>query len=195
MNAIVAAPCGKCPFRKDVPIYLRADRRRDIAESLLNDDNFYCHNTTVDDPDDDGDRMVVSDSQICAGAAKALMMSGGSTNLMRIAERLGLADLDKTEERGVEVWSLDQWPRLAEGSTGDEPEWEVGDEDGVETCSYVGDYCEAPAGFLGAGGGVVRGTVAAELQCSECGDPLCGECITENGMCPFCDETGDEDDE
>ena len=31
---VLKAPCAKCPFRSDVPIYLRAGRREDIARGL-----------------------------------------------------------------------------------------------------------------------------------------------------------------
>jgi hypothetical protein len=196
--AIAPAPCGNCPFRKDVPIYLRADRRQEIVDAITEGRDFYCHGTTVDVEGPDGEcaRAVTSDSSICAGAAKAIMAAGGTTQMMRINERLGLADLDKVEGRGADVWDLDQWPRLAEGSTADAPEWLEGNEYGVNTCTVNGPGCDAPAGWLGVGGTVVRGNVAADSECSACGEPACSTCLDGGDVCPDCAEGwGDEDDE
>lgn len=191
-NAITAAPCAKCPFRKDVPIYLRRERREEIAHALNNGGDFSCHATVNYVEDDDGESYGdTSEATTCAGAAKALMLAGGTTQLMRVAERLGLADLDRTAERGAEVWSLTEWPLLAEGATGDNPEY---DEDAeVETCGTVNAGCLAPAGYLGAGGGVLYGTEAADEECVECGEAVCSNCISEQGHCGFCAEYEDED--
>lgn len=198
-QAIAPVPCPKCPFRKDVPIYLRAGRREEIAESVRDGSDFYCHQTTVPGLDDDGEETLTTDStsSICAGAAKALMAAGGTTQMMRISERLGMADLDKIEERGAEVWDLDQWPRLAEGSTAEDPVWEIGDEHGVETCTIVGPNCEAPAGHMGWNGAVVRGTIEAGNHCEGCGEPVCDACLSDDmDFCIECNpDDEDEDDD
>lgn len=189
--AITKAPCRKCPFRKDVPIYLRRGRREQIRDSLVLDDaTFYCHETV--EHDDDGEAET-ADSTPCAGAAKALMLSGGTTNLLRISERLGLLDLEEVARRGPDVWELNEWTRLAEGATGDDPEEDPEAE--VETCSVVAGGCEAPAGYLGGGGGVVRGTEAAGGTCASCGDPVCDACRHgDDGPCFNClDEDEDYD--
>lgn len=190
--AVTLSPCGKCPFRKDVPIYLLPDRREEIADEILAGRDFPCHATVDwDDDDEEGPVPVLSGSMTCAGAVKAVDSAGGSMQLVRIAERLGMADVDRTLDSSVEVWDLEDWPRLAMGSTGDAPVWEVGDENGVETCGTVTEDCLAPAGFLMGSGGVQHGMVAADGECVECGDPLCSACADDEGCCGMCSATAD----
>jgi hypothetical protein len=185
--AITSNPCAKCPFRKDVPIYLRLAGRREIARSLVNGETFYCHGA-VDYSDESGEGDTTNSVE-CAGAAKAMLAMGATTQSMRIAERLGLADLDATAERGAEVWALATWQELAEGATADSPEW---DDDEIETCNTVNETCIAPAGYGGFNGGVAIGTKAADCECSECGEPVCSECISATGLCGMCAEWGAE---
>lgn len=187
---ISAAPCVKCPFRKDVPIYLRRERRVEIAEVLVNGGNFPCH-ATVDYDVEEDEEPDDSDAVMCAGAAKAIMANGGSTQMMRIAERLGMVDLDRVEKRGPEVWDLLTWQNLAEGATADNPEKEPE----VLTCCTVDENCLAPAGWGGFNGGVVEGLVPADGECSECGEPLCSECGGEAMLCSMCRPWDEEDDD
>lgn len=171
----LAQPCVKCPFRKDVPIFLRLERREEIRDAIaLRDDVFWCHSTV----DYEGDEPSVNSASPCAGAAQAIRQAGGQTQMERIEERLGIGR-PELEDR-VEVWDLDEWVRLAEGSTGDAPVFEV--EEG-ETCSVVNSGCEAPAGYAGSGGAVVMGTVFTDGRCSECGEPVCDNCSDEEGRC------------
>lgn len=194
-KAITVAPCQHCPFRKDVPIYLRLGRRAEIADSLFDGMDFPCHATVRQMEDDDGEAWQDTDgAKTCAGAAKALMAAGGTTQWMRISERLGMADLDRTAEAGAEVWDLGDWVRLAEGATGAEPTWEVGDEDGVRTCSVVDGDCLAPAGYLTASGAAKHGTEEADGECPVCEEPVCSNCADDQGRCSMCTED-DEDDE
>lgn len=184
---ISKAPCAKCPFRKDVPIYLRLGRREEIARSVADGLTFWCHETTV--ATENGEALTAGPSSAeCAGAAKAVMLSGGSTQSMRIAERLGMVDLDEVAARGVEVWSLHEWTELEEGSTGENP---IHSE--VETCSYVGPNCTAPIGYMGSNGGVVRGTEAADAECVTCGEAICSSCLEDYDECPSC--RGDDADD
>lgn len=191
---ITAAPCAKCPFRKDVPIYLRRERRVEIAGSLVGGSWFPCH-ATVDYSGDAGDEDDAdwtgdpSGASMCAGAAKALMANGGTTNLMRVAERLGLVDLDRVEARGPDVWDLATWQQLAEGVTADDPE----KEEEVVTCSVVNENCLAPAGYGGMNGGVVLGIEPADGECRECGEGLCTECGGEEMLCTTCKPWDDDD--
>jgi hypothetical protein len=180
--AITTNPCAKCPFRKDVAIYLRRDRRREIAHSLVNGQTFYCHGTVAYRDEDEVD---TTHSIECAGAAKAMLAMGASTQSMRIAERLGLVDLDQTAERGAEVWDLATWQELAEGATSEGPDL---DDDDIETCNTANENCIAPAGYGGFNGGIAIETKAADCECSECGEPVCSECITDAGLCGVCAE-------
>ena len=186
-RAISAAPCAHCPFRKDVPIYLRQDRREEIADTIRRGSWFPCHETTSDDGE--GDLYAGADAVECAGSAKAIMADGGTTQTMRIAERLGMVDLDTVETKGPDCWSLNEWVRLAEGATGDSPEWEIEDE--ILTCCTVGPDCLAPAGFLSASGAIEDGLVAADGECAACGEGLCSNCADDEGMCSMCSEEDD----
>lgn len=193
-SPISAAPCAKCPFRKDVPIYLRLDRRREIARALVGGGGFPCHATVNYDLDEDegwDSEPDASNASMCAGAAKSLMLDGGTTNHMRVAERLGLVDLDAVAERGSEVWSLAEWQTLAEGATTDDPA-PADDDEEVETCSTVNAGCLAPAGYAGFNGGVAYGTEPADGECASCGEPLCSNCADTEGRCSMCTEEEDD---
>jgi hypothetical protein len=91
MNFDMKTPCNNCPFRHDVPGFLRQARAEEIAESLLNDQTFPCHKTTKDAEDEDGESYRYADgtSQHCAGAMIMLMNMGMPNQMMRIAMRLG----------------------------------------------------------------------------------------------------------
>lgn len=195
-QAITAAPCARCPFRQDVPIYLRADRREEITEALAYGQTFWCHGTVEWSEDDDGnEHPETADAVECAGAQKALIAAGGSSQLARVAERLGMADLDQVAERGPDVWSLNDWARLAEGSTAEHPVWEVGDADGVVTCETVNAGCLAPAGHLTPSGAVLEGREAADGECPTCGEPVCSACADAAGLCAGCSEREEDDDD
>jgi hypothetical protein len=92
-------PCAHCPFRHDIPGYLRGSRAREIAESLLNGGNFPCHETTVVVLDDEGNEELraASNSEHCAGALIMLERMGQPNQMMRICERLGMYDMRKLD--------------------------------------------------------------------------------------------------
>ena len=92
MRYTMATPCDNCPFRTDIKGYLRGDRVREICESLFTGGSFPCHKTTEEWEDDDGENELreVEDSQQCAGAEIFLAKQGTSTQMGRIAERLGM---------------------------------------------------------------------------------------------------------
>lgn len=181
-------PCAKCPFRKDVPNYLRPGRRVEIAHALLSGAPFHCHGTVdYSGEDDEGDTIAdTSESLLCAGAERSLAAAGTSSQMGRIAERLGLVDLDAiTADDGVEVWNINEWQHRPDDK-------DVADVTEVETCSIVNSGCLAPAGYA-VGGGVVYGTVAADMHCDECGEPVCSNCMGDNSTCPMC--RGEDDDD
>lgn len=109
MKFDMSSPCEQCPFRNDLPRgYLRLARVREIVASLMREESFPCHKTTVDMEDEDGfcDRAVSKDSQACAGAEIFLLKQGLSTQMGRIAERLGVAA--RLDEDAPVCGSLDE---------------------------------------------------------------------------------------
>jgi hypothetical protein len=95
VNFKLTAPCKNCPFRTDVDFRLRPERAREICDALLHDFSFACHKT-VDYSAEDEDGYVPSEGeQHCAGALIFLEQMGRSTQLMRIAERIGSYDRTK----------------------------------------------------------------------------------------------------
>src|SRR5262249_54552584 len=90
MTYHVSRPCDDCPFRRTGGVRLRAERVRQIARLVTGNPGgkFACHKTTgvlgrV--------RRALKDQQ-CAGALVFCEKQGKSTQLMRIAERLGRYD-------------------------------------------------------------------------------------------------------
>jgi hypothetical protein len=181
MKHTMKSPCERCPFRSDLPHgYLRADRIQEIAASLFRGGSFPCHKTTIEsEEDEDGfcDMEANSDSEQCAGAEIFLAKQGMSTQLSRIAERLGMK-VSKLDMKAPVCGSVVEMLEVHG----------VADEIDVETCSVCDYGCEAPAGYA-AGDGVIHGTDAAEYSCYECGEPVCGNCSveTEDGrVCKTC---------
>jgi hypothetical protein len=79
-------PCALCPFRTDVPAYLTRSRVREIERSLVRAE-FPCHETTgvKGQKPKDGEAH-------CAGALILLEKLERPSQMMRIAERLGIYD-------------------------------------------------------------------------------------------------------
>lgn len=167
-------PCAKCPFRTDVPGYLRRERAQEIAESVANGAEFPCHETTVDDGDDN--LIAGENSQFCAGALITMEKAGGANQHMRIAERLGVYDAERLDMEAPVYGSLHEF--VNHHGDGEEP----------ECCSVVNVDCEAPAGLL-VGGFVVAAEVTGEVhECPTCGEPVCGACSVADGRCYYCSE-------
>lgn len=87
----MTTPCPKCPFRADIPGYLTKSRVREIARSLERAE-FPCHQTTKQ-----GDRVETGKEIHCAGALILLEKLEQPSQMMRIAERLGMYDARKLD--------------------------------------------------------------------------------------------------
>jgi hypothetical protein len=93
----MTTPCAQCPFRNDIPPYLTPGRVREIELSLVRSD-FPCHKTTIFN--ENGEHISNSAQEIhCAGALILLEKLHRPSQMMRIAERLGLYDPTKLDMR------------------------------------------------------------------------------------------------
>ncbi len=190
MKQEMSTPCPECPFRSDREPFLRAARAREIAFSVLRGESFPCHKTTDVDEDDEGNeiRRNRAREQQCAGAEIFCAKQGGSSQLSRIAERLGLpvADLD------LRAPVFDSAEEFEEAQSDFEaPEGEA--------CSVANYLCSAPAGFR-VGGGIVSGspTLGDGDCCFRCGDYVCSSrsCsreLDEGRACAYCVEEIEEE--
>lgn len=97
-------PCRDCPFRIDLPGYLRGSRARGIIDDLLGNDmhGFPCHKTieTVDADDGFSETVATDKSQQCAGALALTYKLGRPNVAARLAVFTGDLDLDALDEAG-----------------------------------------------------------------------------------------------
>lgn len=179
-RVMATSPCANCPFKDGD--WLREDRRKEIADSLKNDQAFFCHSTVDYESDEDGvDGEVTSDSRECVGAHVLSVRSGFASQYHRNLERFGIMPDDEDFKDGSIPWKdLDDW--VLQG----------GEREYVETCSVVNPGCEAPAGFMTSNGGISYGEDAAEFECEACGEPVCGSCMNDADLCAYCAEYEDE---
>jgi len=93
MHFDLKAPCSDCPFLKKGGVRLTARRVEEIAGNILSSQggSFACHKTTRYS-DDTGDMERTEQSRHCAGALIFAEKNRNSTQMMRIAERLGIYD-------------------------------------------------------------------------------------------------------
>lgn len=103
--------CAKCPFRKDVAPYITPE----AAEEFLTGELFTCHETIGYGEDDYGNETHdMTKGQTCAGwlAMRENMEENGTmpvSQMMRIAERLGLYDRGQmTEARAMVYDDMDE---------------------------------------------------------------------------------------
>jgi hypothetical protein len=83
MTDFMKKPCNHCPYRHDVKPFLRPERGEELAYAATNPYNsFPCHKTTVDSDDEDGcgDRIVTSESKVCAGFLTLMSNELGRTS-------------------------------------------------------------------------------------------------------------------
>lgn len=92
MKYELKSPCLNCPFRNDIQFQLDDGRVREIEESL-NRASFPCHKTV--NYTSDGETEIGPDAQHCAGALILLEKLECPSQMMRIAERLGMYDRKK----------------------------------------------------------------------------------------------------
>lgn len=180
MNACgfkLRTPCEHCPFRLDVPGYLRYDRCVEIARSLADGAEFPCHKTTVTDPDDESENTTGAHSQWCAGALIVMERTQTPNQAMRIAERLNLYHPARLDMQAPVARSFIDFAEHHGGET-DEP------------CCIANPGCLAPAGYM-VGGIVVPGERdGGTFECTACGQPVCDNCSTDD-LCADCAESED----
>ena len=95
MNFDLKKPCTHCPFRNDIHPFLTGERTHDIIEGITTQNGtFTCHETNKYD-DETGEPYETEASQHCAGALIMLEHMKKPSQMMRMAERLGLYDRHK----------------------------------------------------------------------------------------------------
>jgi hypothetical protein len=94
MHFDLHVPCGNCPFLRNGGIRLKPARVKQICLDILSDQGktFACHKTTVER---NGELAEAMSSRHCAGALIFSEKNGNCTQMMRIAERLGMYDSKK----------------------------------------------------------------------------------------------------
>ena len=174
-------PCENCPFRTDIPGYLRPERAREIAESIACGAEFPCHKTTVPDPDDDSLNVGAEHSQMCAGAMILMEHEQAPNQMLRVAERIGLYDAGKLDMDAPVARSFVEFIRH-----------HGGDEEDQQTCEICNAGCEAPAGMLIQGHVITYDNSDVELyDCKSCGAMMCQSCSEGEEECPYCLEHAD----
>jgi hypothetical protein len=89
MKAVLYEPCANCPFRSDRPAFLTRGRAEAIMDDLRHDQHFNCHKTL---DYSDGEGAHTDKTAICAGFAIIAEGLKHPTQMMRIAERIGIYD-------------------------------------------------------------------------------------------------------
>lgn len=94
MHFDLHVPCSSCPFLRKGGIRLTKGRVKQITRDILSDQGktFACHKTTAER---NGELAEVMSSRHCAGALIFSEKHGSCTQMMRIAERLGMYDRKK----------------------------------------------------------------------------------------------------
>ena len=138
-----------------------------------------------DSVDDEGFRSPKKGEANCGGFLIFNEKVGNSTQMMRIAERLGLYSPERAKNQDAVFDSL----RELMASCDDAEEVEE-----ITPCTVADPGCEAPAGFQNSNG-TFEGEDSAEFECAACGDPVCGTCSTEvkvkrkkTRLCNYCRE-------
>lgn len=109
----LTGPCAQCPFRRELPVPLRAERAAEIAHALRSGESFTCHKT-VRYGDESADAGHVG-ARECGGAMAVLEREGIPNQGMRIAERLGVYRPEQMEADAPVFDSLDEWVEAMRG--------------------------------------------------------------------------------
>lgn len=174
-------PCPHCPFRKDIPGFLRRERASGIARDIANGSTFACHETTVPDEWDEGELVADENSQFCAGALLVMEKSELPNQIVRISERLGVYDPARLDMAAPVHDSFAAFVYHHGGT-------EERDDEIDECCSVVEHGCEAPAGYMVNGVAVPAEPEGEVHICESCGQPVCDNCSDDNGICLNCSE-------
>jgi hypothetical protein len=166
MSFALIRPCPHCPFRNDNEGYLRPERASEIVQSLLvGDMTFPCHETV--DRDDEGEPITDFETEHCAGAMIFMEKLGQPNQLMRVGERVGFYGRGKLDMDAPVVSTPEEFIALHGGDL---------EEEG-EPCEICDPDCEAPAGYMGAGGPVTNYVPPGlTSSCPNCGTIICGTC-------------------
>jgi hypothetical protein len=92
MDFDLKRPCANCPFRTDIPPFLRPARAKEILDVLIQQQGTFACHKTVDYSGEDGAARRSDSEKHCAGATILLEKIGRPNQLMRIAERLRMYD-------------------------------------------------------------------------------------------------------
>lgn len=110
----LTTPCDNCPFRTDIKPYLHPERVEEIRDALVRGE-FPCHKTVTyrdGDGEEAEDVRVATDKEIhCAGALILQEKTGHVSQMMRIAERLGMYDHRKLD---MDAPVFDSWEEMIE---------------------------------------------------------------------------------
>lgn len=102
MKYDLTKPCAQCPFRTDIPPYLRAERVYEFEYR-----EFACHKTLEHD-DEENETFAGPNSQHCAGSLICHENQETPHQMMRIAERIGIYDRKKLDMTAPVFESFDE---------------------------------------------------------------------------------------
>ncbi len=112
-------PCKTCPFIRANLTPLRPGRVAEI-ERLTERGAFTCHATTIPDPDPDpedaGNRVDGLKARHCAGLMIVREKLARPSQMMRIAERLGMYDPSKLDMKADVYDTFAEMRRAAQAS-------------------------------------------------------------------------------
>ncbi len=103
-------PCANCPFRADKRFPMLRERREEIADAVLNDGYFPCHQT-MDYEDDCDEPRETKKTHFCIGAF--IVMDNEDTayqnQMVRLECRLGILNPEEIDYESDVFESLDDW--------------------------------------------------------------------------------------